>query len=86
MIQKVRVQTASGVREYSFVPHSAALKAALDAGEVSVGEEIIYREWIAKVLDTDELVAFERAAMPMFSFTVNGVPFDPAQFAGGGAT
>ena len=68
MIQKMRVQTAKGICEYKFLPTAAALQAAADAGEVSTGEEIIYRNHIVLVLEDFNLLILEQInAQPMFN-------------------
>ena len=95
MLQKIKLQTRDGIREYKFVPSAAALTAAAGAGEISVGEDIVYREYIVMVLEDYELLILDRIPAPVmnmgpefvppmgnvqYSFTVNGQPVDPAQF------
>ena len=82
MVQRICVQTREGPREFKFFGDSAALTAARNTGEIAVGEEVIYRSHIVFVLDDYNLLILEQF-MPTpqgFSFTVNGVPVDPAQF------
>ncbi len=96
MLQTIRLQTLDGIREYPILPSAAALQAAADAGEISVGDEIVYREFIVLVLEDFELLVLDdlRNVMPVMGpmgngvnmqFFVNGQPVDPAQFMNRGA-
>jgi len=96
MLQKITLQTRDGIREYPLLPSAAALQAAADAGEISVWDEIVYREFIVLVLEDFELLILDRMPAPVmnmgpefvppmgdganFQFFVNGQPVDPAQF------
>ena len=64
MLTKVRIQTRDGVRELPFVPSAAALKAAADAGEVAVGDDIVYREWLVWLLEDYNMLILERLQVP----------------------
>ncbi len=101
MLQTIRLQTLDGIREYPILPSAAALQAAADAGEISVGDEIVYREFIVLVLEDYELLILDRIPAQVMNmgpefvppmgdgvnmqFFVNGQPVDPAQFMNRGA-
>lgn len=69
MLQRIQIQTRDGIREYPFVSSAAALKAAADSGEITVGQELIYREYIVLVLEDYELLILDTVR--------NIVPFPP---------
>lgn len=72
MIQKVQIQTLDGVREYPFIPDAAAFKAAADAGEISVGDEIIYRQWVVLLLDDLEMLILTQHGVPFMNPNTGG--------------
>ena len=99
MVQRIQLQTPEGMREFPYLPTAAALIAAADAGDIVVGQEVIYREYRVLVLEDFELLILDRVGgmvppefVPPFGgvggadwkVTVNGVPVDPAQFMNGG--
>ena len=59
MLQRIRLHTRDGVREYPIVPSAAALQAAAVDGEIAVGDDIIYREWICWVMEDIELLILD---------------------------
>ena len=89
MLQKIQLQTADGAREYKLVLSADALKAAADTGEIAVGEEVVYKQYLVKVLSGEETLILERLAAPGgFSGAMPDVwqfvNIDPAQFMKGG--
>lgn len=74
MLQKIQLQTRDGIREYKFVPSAAALTAAAGAGEISVGEDIVYREYIVMVLEDYELLILDRILAPVMNMGPEFVP------------
>lgn len=82
MLSKIQLQTMEGVREYLFVPDNEVFKAALDAGEIGTGMEIVYRQYIVYISeDTSMLImGVINPAMMVpppggtWTFTFNGGP------------
>ena len=95
MLQTVQIQTPDGIQTYPFIPNSLEYEAALAAGEIKEGMDIVYRSFLVHIIHDSEMLVLTRIAQfvqnPMggmqgWTFTVNGVPVDPAQFMNGGAT
>lgn len=97
MLQKIRLQARGGVHKIPYVPDSAAYEAARTAGELTVGMDIVYKTYIVQILEDYSMFIVDsiQKYMPVmnmgdvpvggnWSFTVNGVPVDPAQFMNGG--
>ena len=80
MLQRVRLQTPDGIREYKFAQDSRAYDAAKEAGEIEIGEEMIYRSFLVHVLPDYVMLMLDKVGMP---FT--GPEFVPNMggFAGG---
>ena len=57
MAQKIQLLGPDGMRVYSVYNDSAELRADFDAGELSIGDDVIYRSQVCEVLyeftDTD---------------------------------
>lgn len=69
MLQRIKIETRDGVREYPFIPDAAAFKAAADAGEVKPGDDIVYRQWLVWVLDdVSYMLIMERLNIPVEFF------------------
>ena len=43
MLQKVKLNTPDGIKDYPFVPDSVSYEAALASGEITEGMDIVYR-------------------------------------------
>lgn len=99
MLHKIRLQTPEGIREYKFVPDSITFDQAKESGEITVGEEIIYRELLVCILENFSMLAINRIQqidVPPFAgdsppfgnvrweFTMNGVPVNPEVVMNGG--
>ena len=67
MIQKIQLQTQDGVREYKLLPNAAALQAAAGTGEIAVGEEVVYRNFVALVLEDFELLVLGAIHVPVMN-------------------
>ena len=50
MVQKMQVQMPDGAQELVFIPDSVAYEAAMAAGEISAGMDIVYRGFIVHIL------------------------------------
>jgi len=72
MAQKIQIQTPEGPREYIFLPDSAAYQAALNAGEIVVGQEVIYRQYIVWVLEDFLMLVLDQVTPAGFGFPPNG--------------
>jgi len=101
MLQKIRLNTPEGIEEYPFVPDSISYEAAVAAGEITEGMDIVYRSFLVHIIHDNEMLVLTRIApmnvapefpngpaggMEHWTFTVNGIPVDPSQFMNGGAT
>ena len=96
MVQTIQIRTQDGVREYKLLPSAAALQAAADAGEITVGEEVVYRTFIVLVLEDFELLILGNIPAPVMDMGPEFVPpvggmgnvhwftVDPSQFRNGG--
>ena len=94
MLQKVKLNTPDGIKDYPFVPDSVSYEAALASGEITEGMDIVYRSFLVHIIHDSEMLVLTQIAQfvqnPMggmqgWTFTVNGVPVDPDQFMNGGA-
>lgn len=68
MLQRIKLQTPDGIREYVLVPGSDAYDAARGAGEIHIGDEIVYRNYLVAIMDDFEMLVLERIQMgdPVF--------------------
>ena len=65
MLQRVRLQTPDGIREYVLVPGTNEFDTAKAAGEIHIGDEIVYRNYLAAIIDDFEMLVLETLqAMP----------------------
>jgi len=93
MLQTVQLQTPDGVQAYPFIPNSLEYEAAVAAGEITEGMDIVYRNYLVHIIHDSEMLVLTQIAQfvqnPMggmqgWTFTVNGIPVDPNQFMDGG--
>lgn len=59
-VQRVMIRTPEGEREYKYIPDSDAYEAACSAGDISVGEDIVYREFIVHILPDYQMMLLTR--------------------------
>lgn len=79
MLQRIKLQTPDGIREYALVPGSDAYDAARGAGEIHIGDEIVYRNYLVVIVDDFEMLVMERIQMgdPVFGGGMAGPEFAP---------
>jgi len=63
--QTIQIHTPDGVKEYPYCPDSAALTAAMDAGEIHVGDDIVYRNYLVYLHERNGMVLLDTIQMPM---------------------
>lgn len=63
---KIQLQTPEGVREVKCITGSAEFDAARDAGEIAIGEEIVYKNKLVQIIDGYGMLLLD---------TVQGAPF-----------
>lgn len=97
-MQKIKLQTPEGVREFLLISGTAEYDAAREAGEIHVGDDIVYKNYLVWIIDNFEMLILDMLqGIPQFdpgmpdmgnwSFTINGQPITPEQFSaamGGG--
>lgn len=94
MLQRIRLQTPDGEVEYIYAPDSKAYDAGRASGEIAPGMDIVYRRWIAYVLDNGAMIIPAESfahplqiAPPIFNMGgmagMCGGPNNPLQFTGG---
>lgn len=94
MIKMIRLQTPDGVREYAAFESDAEYRDAFLGGEIHVGDDVIYKNYLVWVLEDGYMLVLDQIqSAPQFvpnmggmpdmggnwSFTINGQPVDPAQ-------
>ena len=68
-MQNIKLQTPEGIREYLFIPGTAEYDAAREAGEISVGMDIVYKNYLVGIIDGFAMLVLEM---------IRGIPqFDP---------
>jgi len=78
MVQRIQLQTPEGIREYLFIPGTAEYEAAREAGEIHVGDDIVYRNCLVEIIDGFAMLVLD---------VLRGVPqFDPGMPNMGGFT
>ena len=60
MLPRVKLQTNEGMREYMFAQDWAAYESAKNAGEIKVGDDLIYREYLVHILPEYRLLVIAR--------------------------
>lgn len=67
-MQKIHLQTPEGIREYLFIPGTAEYDAAREAGEIAVGDDIVYRNCLVEIIDGFAMLVLEMVqGMPMYN-------------------
>lgn len=68
MLQRIRLQTPDGIREYVLVPGTNEFDTAKAAGEIHIGDEIVYRNYLVAIIGDFEMLVLERIQMgdPVF--------------------
>ena len=93
MIKRIQLQTPDGVREVKYITGSVEFDAARNAGEIAIGEEIIYKNSLVQIIDGFGMLLLDTIQCTPFtggfsgihqdggqwSFTINGQPVDPTQ-------
>ena len=69
MLQKIKLQTPDGVREYKFLPDGGAYESAKASGEIAVGEEVIYRSFLVHILPGYEMLVLQQVNIPIMHDT-----------------
>ena len=79
-MQKIQVQTPEGVREYLFITGTAEYDAAREAGEIAIGMDIVYKNYLVGIIDNFEMLVLDMlSGVPQFD---QGMP-DMDGFSGG---
>lgn len=87
-MQKIKLMTSEGAKEFWFIPDGAEYEAARVDGEIHIGDEIVYRNYLVIIIEDYEMLILERLqGMPFgqngsWSFTVS--PEQMAEFMRGG--
>lgn len=60
MVAKIKLQTPDGIREYALVPGTNEFDSAKAAGEIHIGDEIVYRNFLVAIIEDFEMLVLER--------------------------
>lgn len=68
-MQKIQLQTPDGVREFLLISGTAEYDAAREAGEIAIGMDIVYKNYLVGIIDNFEMLILD---------VLQGIPqFDP---------
>ena len=74
---KIKVQHPDGVHEYPAFASYSEVEAAMEAKEIGVGDDVIYRGNIVHILPGGQMLLVDILQMnPTFTFNMGGFPND----------